>query len=360
DLYTNIAGLIANSLCPADLSDVLNSFGSGENSQTNWNSKNPAKSIFPKLNWKDAPFSLTEQQLREVIYIPSTFTWGKKPPVILVPGTGAIGGENYGSNYIKLLTGTSYADPVWLNIPGFMLRDAQVNSEYVAYAINYIKETTGQKPSLIGWSQGNLDIQWAHKYWPSTRQNSKQHIAISPDYHGTILADVLCPNFPKLPCPPSVIQQEYNSAYITQLRKNGGDSAYIPTTNVFSTTDEVVQPQSIPSASAILNDARNVGVTNNELQQICNGKPAGLFYTHEGVLYNPVAFALAKDALIHGGPGQVGRIDLNDLCQEFATDGLSLTDVVATEGVIGIAAAALLAYEAKLYAEPALMKYATW
>ncbi|EKG19465.1 hypothetical protein MPH_03329 [Macrophomina phaseolina MS6] len=51
-----------------------------------------------------------------------------KPPAVLVPGTGAKGGETFGSNFIPLLTGVDYADPVWLNIPGFMLDDAQVNS----------------------------------------------------------------------------------------------------------------------------------------------------------------------------------------------------------------------------------------
>ena len=58
----------------------------------------------------------------------STFTYGQKPPAILVPMTGSKSGETYGVNYIKLLTGMSYADPVWLNIPGFPLGDAQVNA----------------------------------------------------------------------------------------------------------------------------------------------------------------------------------------------------------------------------------------
>ncbi|KAL0261059.1 hypothetical protein SLS55_004754 [Diplodia seriata] len=333
DLYGNVVDLVANSLSPSDLENVLDSYSTGINSEDNANAREPASTIYPAASDKDAPYSLSEAQLRKIIYIPSGFTYGEKPPVVLVPGTGAKGGENFGSNFIPLLSGVDYADPVWLNIPGFMLDDAQVNSEYIAYAINYISGISkNKKVSVLGWSQGNLDIQWANKYWPSTVKNVNKHIAISPDYHGTQLAKILCPDFPQLPCPPSVIQQEYNSNYVTQLRKNGGDSAYVTTTNVFSTTDEIVQPQAEPGASAHQDDARGVGVTNNELQSICNGKPAGIFYTHEGVLYNPVAFALAKDTLINDGPGQTTRIDLDGLCQQLVTEGLSLTDVVATEG----------------------------
>lgn len=71
--------------------------------------------------------SKISSHLRPPIFV-AIFTYGMKPPAVLVPGTGAKGGETFGSNFIPLLTGVDYADPVWLNIPGFMLDDAQVNS----------------------------------------------------------------------------------------------------------------------------------------------------------------------------------------------------------------------------------------
>lgn len=132
NLYENVIEMVENGLAPSDIADIVSAYSVGYNSETNVNPAVPHKAIYPKKSSSDAPYSLTETQLREVIYIPSTFTYGKKPPVTLVPGTSSKGGETYGANYIKLLTGTSYADPVWLNIPGFLLGDAQVNAEYVA------------------------------------------------------------------------------------------------------------------------------------------------------------------------------------------------------------------------------------
>jgi hypothetical protein len=333
NLFENIVQLAANDLSPGDLGNVLTTYSAGCNSDTNNNPRNPSGTIYPKKSQQDAPYTLTEAQLRQVIYIPSSFTYGKVPPLIMVPGTGSKGCLTFGSNFIKQFTGTTFADPVWLNIPDFLLDDAQVNAEYVAYAINYISGISGNKNvSVIAWSQGNLDTQWAFKYWPSTRGVVSDFINISPDFHGTEIAYLLCPEFPKLPCPPSVIQQVYNSNFVNRLRMSGGDSAYVPTTSIYSATDEIVQPQTGTGASAYINDARSVGVSNSEVQSVCNGKPAGGVYTHEGVLYHPLAYALAVDALTHAGPGQTSRLDLNSICNTIVSPGLSLNDVIATEG----------------------------
>jgi hypothetical protein len=186
--------------------------------------------------------------------------------------------------------------------------------------------------SVISWSQGGLDTQWALKYWPSTRNITSDLIAISPDFHGTILASFSCPGNVSTTCTPSIIQQEYNSNYVTTLRSNGGDSAYIPTTTVYSGTDEIVVPQSGTGASAFINDARGVGVSNTQVQVACPLLPAGGAYTHEGVLYNPLSFALAVDALTNPGPGSLSRIDLASVCSQPVAPGLTAQDVVLTEG----------------------------
>lgn len=361
-LYVAIGDIVREGLAPGDVESVIDDVVgtlTGENSEVNVNIEVPDKTVYPKASSSDAPYSLTEAQLREVIYIPSTFKYGVSgapQPVILVPGTGATGYTTFEGNFIPLLTGSSFADPVWLNIPGYLLNDAQVNSEYIAYAINYISAIShNRNVSVIGWSQGNIDTQWAFKYWPSTRKITSDHVAISPDYHGTVLANFIEPGN-AVPLPPAVLQQEYNSNYITTLRSNNGDSAYVPTTTVYSGFfDEIVEPQQGTGASAYLLDARNVGVTNNEVQLICPSQAAGSFYTHEGVLYNPLAFALAEDALTHAGPGEVSRISTSTLCPEYITSGLNLADLLITENSIVIAGVAILVYPSKTTVEPAIM-----
>jgi hypothetical protein len=145
------------------------------------------------------------------------------------------------------------------------------------------------------------------------------------------------------------------------MRANQGDSAYVPTTTVYSGLfDEIVEPQQGTGASAYLNDARKVGVTNNYLQGICPGLPGGSFYTHEGVLYNPVAFGLVKDALINGGAGKTSRLDLNKLCNMYLADGLNVGDLLLTENAILVAGLSLVLYEPKVSVEPAIKSYATY
>lgn len=128
----------------------------------------------------------------------------------------------------------------------------------------------------------------------------------------------------------------------------------------YSIFDEIVQPQIDPNASGgALNDARNVGVSNTELQAVCGSElPGGAFYNdHEGVLINALGYALAVDAIKNGGPGQLSRVDSSKLCNQFAADGLSLPDIFATYGVVPLAAVAVLE-SPKTMTEPPIKAYA--
>lgn len=88
-----------------------------------------------------------------MIDIPLSFTYGKLPPVVIVPGTAATTSMTYSPNLFASLGSSTFADIVWINNPGLALEDAQVNSEYVSYAINYISGISGNSNvSVIGWS----------------------------------------------------------------------------------------------------------------------------------------------------------------------------------------------------------------
>ncbi|KAK0289371.1 hypothetical protein LTR35_002568 [Friedmanniomyces endolithicus] len=359
NLYAAIGEYIAAGLTTTNLTSALSTLESslsGPNSETN---TNPPKPLFPHL-----PKSKLNRRPLRPLRIPTprrhphplhlSIRQSRRPATHHPRNTGYL---TFRGSYIPLLTGSTIGDPVWLNIPGYLLNDAQTNAEFVAYAIGYISAISAHRQvAVLGWSQGNIDTQWAFKYWPSTRGKVTDHVAFSPDYHGTVLANFLALGEPM---PPSVLQQEYTSTFISTLRAKGGDSAYVPTTTVYSGfLDEVVEPQQGSGASAFLKDARGVGVSNNEVQSICAGLPAGSFYTHEGTLYNALGYALAVDALSHAGPGEVSRLDLASACASYLTPGLDLNDFLLTEDSIAVAAVAILVYPDKVVAEPAIKSYA--
>lgn len=317
----------------------------------------PPTSIYPRRESCDPAYSVPEQKLRSAIYIPKTFTYGNKTPVVLFPGSGSTGYMTFAGSFIPLLTNVTWADPIWVNVPMMLLDDAQSNSEYIAYALNYIAAITNRNVSLIAWSQGNLNAQWANKYWPSTRKITSNNIALSADYKGTTLAALV--DATGLTKTPAFIQQESKSRFLRTLRSSGGDSAYVPTTTIYSSNlDEIVVPQKGKQASAYLKDARRVGVTNVEVQAVCHDKPAGGFYTHESILGNPLAFALAKDAIIKGGPAQLKRLNLSKICQRKLTAGLGDDDAKITEMAILKIAEAVLKYSPKAQSEPPIRSYA--
>ncbi|RGP78875.1 hypothetical protein FLONG3_3074 [Fusarium longipes] len=353
------AQLIVNGLISGNTLDLFayaQGLVSAENGSNNKN-RDPSKSVYPKVADCDAPYTTSEEKLRAAIYIPPTFTYGKKPPVILFPGTGSTGYTTFRGNFIPLLTDVEWADPVWVNVPALLLEDVQLNAEHAAYALNYIASLTQRNVSVIAWSQGNIDVQWALKYWPSTRKVTTDHVAVSADYKGTALANI--GGATGLINTPSVLQQAAGSDFINTLRSDDGDSGYIPTTSLYSSFfDEVVQPQEGTGASAYLLDARNVGVTNAEVQKVCAGKLAGSLYTHESMLANPLTFALAKDAITHEGPGKLSRLDLADVCNRSLAPGLGLEDLLVTENSLTIAVLGLVLYLPKQVEEPKLKQYA--
>jgi hypothetical protein len=136
DIYNAAAALIGSGITPGNLTQLIGILVSGCNSQQNKN-RAPPSTIYPKKRASDAPYDIAESKLRAAIQIPSSFTYGQKPPVILVPGTGSTGCFSFTGNFIPLLTGKSYADPVWLNIPGYQLDDVQTNSVRTSSPVQY-------------------------------------------------------------------------------------------------------------------------------------------------------------------------------------------------------------------------------
>ncbi|KAJ6024419.1 hypothetical protein N7540_005216 [Penicillium herquei] len=343
-------------ITPSKILDILNGLTNTQINTIYNDNPDPAIPIYPKKTSIDTSYKLSEDELRSAIHIPPGFQHCKgKQPILLVPGTADPAGSTFYFSYAKLLSNTSFADPVWVNIPNTSLSDIQLSSEYVAYAINYIsdtctspteKDTTNNSIGVLSFSQGGVNVQWALKYWPSTRNTVSDFMAISADFHGSKLEGI-CSGLNDT-CTPAIRQQGYESDFIHALRNDDGDSAYVSTTSVYSGVDEVVQPQSGDNASAALKDVRGVGVSNTQVQVACPGKRAGVFYTHEGMLVNPVAYALFVDALTHDGPGKLSRIDLETVCNQIVPPGLGDEDLFGTEAMaIGYGLVDTLSYDDK-------------
>lgn len=258
----------------------------------------------------------------------------------------------------KLFAGSDIADPVYVNIPGNLLRDEQTNAEYAAYAINYISSITSSNVTVMSWSAGGPVTQWALKYWPSTRSHVSDFIPISPDFKGTLQGNLVAS--PGIPSPPAVHQQILNARFIQTLRSNGGDSAYVPTTSIHDIFDEIVEPQQGTAASAFINDARGIGAANVEQQDYCNiATPAGGPHLgHENPLFNPVGVAVARDAIVNDGVGDPVRAMASAGCDRFFAEGLGVPDVFATEVVLLRAGFNLFSDPGRVLVEPPIKGYA--
>lgn len=84
----------------------------------------------------------------------------------------------------------------------------------------------------------------ALKYWPSTRAVVSDFVAFSADLNGTKLEGFgayFATNVGQgiIPVAPSLFQQESTSVFMKTIRANGGDSAYVPTTSIYSGADDV-------------------------------------------------------------------------------------------------------------------------
>jgi triacylglycerol lipase len=206
------------------------------------------------------------------------------------------------------------------------MNDAQISSAYVAYNLHHLSSLAGTPVAVIGHSQGSPNVQWALRFFPSTRDPAvtRSFVALSPDFSGVGFDGLteLCDIVSGVPlCAPSLWQQAKGSNYMAALAggSHGIDQAYVPTTVVWSVTDEVVVPS--------FENSRLSGASIISAQDLCPTRVVGhLLMTHDAA-----GFAIALDALEHGGQADVARIDRAKVCLELLAPGMDPTLASLTE-----------------------------
>ncbi|QFZ18301.1 esterase/lipase family protein [Saccharothrix syringae] len=220
-------------------------------------------------------------------------------PVLLLAGTGVNSDQYFGWNWKHALT---RAGIPWCasDVPGPAsanenFADIQVRAEYVVHAIRTMRAVAGRRIGVLGHSQGGLVPRWALRFWPDVRPMVDDVVALAPTSHGTPLGTLMCPAM----CPAAVWQQRTDANFVRAVDSHRQTFRGISYTVLSSHADPLVPP-----ASA---DLTGPGwVANVRLQDACPADTAD----HDGVgTTDPVAEALALDALAHRGPADPARLD---------------------------------------------------
>lgn len=271
-----------------------------------------------------------------------------RSPVLLVHATG-VDSHQWDWNWVPALT-AAQVPHCTVELLDKALGDIQGSAEYVVHAIRTMHAASGQRVDIVGHSQGGMVPRWALKYWPDTRAMVDDVIGIAASNHGTVVADGYC----ALPCPAANWQQRATAALITALNEGAETWAGISYTSIYTHYDEIVLPNLDDTGSTSLRTGDGLR-TNVAIQDLC---PLALT-DHIGIgLYDPIAWALAVDAMEHDGPADPGRVDGSVCLQPFmpgVNPATFATDYATTVGGLG----ANLLSAATVAAEPPLRCYVT-
>lgn len=282
----------------------------------------------PALPTQDAPYTDSAEKMAATIECPNGVGKGEKGVVLLVPGTTLNGRDSFEQGPFNQLLPKQGFDVCWVSPPNRQMADSQVSGEYVAYAINSLaaKSKIG-KVKVIGHSQGGgLSIPWATIFFPSARSKVSSFIGLAADFHGTTILPYPACVIEKIAsggqgCAPAFLQQEYGSNFL-KAQLHFLTSEIVPTTAIFTRTDEVVIPQFGPNPSSALPNS-----VQFPLQDYCSVLELS---DHLSIIANPAAYAITLNALT----SKTGKADLSKFrplqdCFNIANSALDLNDIAA-------------------------------
>jgi hypothetical protein len=239
------------------------------------------------------------------------------------------------------------------DLPGALAQnmgDIQARGDYLAYAIRQMFARSGRRIAILGHSQGGMAMRWALRFWPDTRGMVDDVIGMAGTNHGSVLVPALC--IPS--CAASLWQQRNDANFYKALNSGQETFAGISYTEIYSHTDEFVQPNLDSTGTSSLHTGPG-RITNVAIQDVC---PLALSEHLIVGTTDPVASALVTDALGHDGPADLARID-RGVCNQRSMPGVDAGTGLASFADAGVRVATQLISAPRISAEPPLACYTT-
>jgi hypothetical protein len=274
-----------------------------------------AAGAFAPLNRPGPALRVPAATLRAALHCHGVLTSGSLEPVLLNPATGVTPDENYSWNYERAFN-AQHRPWCAVTMPYNTLGDIQTAGEYLVYAIRTMHARAHRQIAVMGHSQGGMSMRWALRFWPDTRGMVDDVIGMAGSNHGTTMA-AFC-RADVVSCPPADWQQARDSQFVAALNSGAETFKGISYTEIFTHTDEVVQPN---HTDAVSSSALHTGagvITNVSTQDIC---PLDLDEHLTVGTVDPVAYALVMDALTHRGPADPSRIN-RSVCRQIYQPGV--------------------------------------
>ena len=310
----------------------------------------PANAItYAPVDQPGPSLSVPQAQLDAALQCTDDVPGAARTPVLLVHGTGSDPDHSFSWNYMPALTALGVP---WcaVALPASGMDDIQVAGEYVVNAIRTMYARAGRRIAVFGHSHGGMLPRWALRFWPDTRAMVEDLVGFAPSNHGTDAGIVSC----VLPCAPAAWQQRTGSEFIKALNSYQQTFPGISYTVVYSHTDLIVSPNLDDSGRSSLHGGGGE-IENVAIQDIC---PLAVSEHVAVGTYDPIAYALAIDALEHAGPADPSRVP-SSVCTQVAMPGVD----PITGPLDGAAAGADLILAFSTYppvaAEPPLKCYVT-
>jgi hypothetical protein len=270
-------------------------------------------------------------------------------PVLLVPGTGGDPPQNYGWSWEP---GLNKLGIPWctVTLPDHTQGDIQIAGEYVVNAIRTMYARAGRKIAIIGHSQGGMLPRWAFRFWPDTRAMVDDDIGFAASNHGTTSAQFACMNS----CSPADWQQSDKAQFIAALNSYQETFPGISYTEVYTHTDEIVQPNSNDNGSSSVHGGGG-DIENVAIQDVC---PLDLSDHLAVGTQDNTAYALAIDALSHPGPAVPSNVPLS-VCTDPLMPGINKATYLSDASTAGAGFAQNEAAAPQVKSEPPLKCYVT-